>query len=385
MNFINFPLVLIIFFIHSKKLKNIDSTLLNLIILLSFLIIASGLINFTGIINIILQILLYVSFFLFFIVLVATEWSEENINFFKKGLATIFIINILFSYFQIFIIGFRHDDVHGIALNLGTAAHLNGSICLISFLFFVFYFNPKNKILSYSLALINLPIIFFSDAKQIFVVVAFAWITIIIINIKFNKGFLKDLFWFLLGIIISYYIITSLIPMRSYENLIVGFEHKFSVLGMIFEKNTLVQFFLGIGPGQTISRLATESYLYYDALRNLGFVHSDFTRMLVTTDYFNYAISGSSFFSMKFSFAGILGDLGILGLITYILILVRINYKYSLSKIQSFVMVSFFYYGLTFTWLEEPIFMILYFSFFGFIWQSINYKNKEKLKIIEDN
>ena len=59
--------------------------------------------------------------------------------------------------------------------------------------------------------------------------------------------------------------------------------------------------------------------------------------------------------------------------------------KYSLCKIQSFVMVSFFYYGLTFTWLEEPIFMILYFSFFGFIWQSINYKNKEKLKIIEDN
>jgi len=342
--------------------------------------------NFTGIINIILQLLLYVSFFLFFIVLVATEWSKENIDFFKKGLATIFIINILFSYFQIFIKGFVGDLVHGVALNLGTAAHLNGSICLISFLFFVFYFNPKNKMLSYSLALLNLPIIFYSDAKQVLLVIALAWITTVIINIKFNKRFLKELFWFFLGIIISYYILTSdLIPIRDYDNLMVGFEHKFSVLDMIFEKNTLVQFFLGIGPGQTISRLATESYLYYDTLRNLGFVHSDFTRMLVTTDYFNYAISGSSFFSMKFSFAGILGDLGILGLITYILILVRINYKYSLSKIQNFGIVSFFYYGLAFTWLEEPIFMILYFSFFGFIWQSTNYKNKEKLKIIEDN
>ena len=87
---------------------------------------------------------------------------------------------------------------------------------------------------------------------------------------------------------------------------------------------------------------------------------------------------------MKFSWAGIFGDTGIIGIIIYFLILIRINYKYSLDKIQKFIIISFFYYGFTFTWLEEPIFMILYLSFFGFIWQLSNY-NKKKLKLSKDN
>jgi len=64
-NFINFPLSLILFLIHTKKLKYTDTALFYLIILLSFFILFSGLINYSGIINISLQILLYVSFFLF--------------------------------------------------------------------------------------------------------------------------------------------------------------------------------------------------------------------------------------------------------------------------------------------------------------------------------
>ena len=66
------------------------------------------------------------------------------------------------------------------------------------------------------------------------------------------------------------------------------------------------------------------------------------------------------------------------------LILIRINYKYSLDKIQKFIIISFVYYGLTFTWLEEPIFMILYLSFFGFIWQLSNYNKQENLKLSKD-
>jgi hypothetical protein len=384
-NFLNFPLALIVFFIHTEKFKNIDNILFYLINSLIFLIIASGFINGMGIINIILQILLYVSFFLIFISLVSTEWNKNNILFFKKGLASIFIINILFSYFQIFIRGLRHDAVHGIALNLGTAAHLNGAICLISFLFFIYYFEHKNKILSYFLAYLSLPIIYYSDAKQVFLVIGFSWITTLIISFKTGKSFLKEFSLLILGMLVFYYmIINNFIPVRDYNNIMTGFEHKFGVLNIILEKITLGQFFYGMGPGQTISRLATESYIYHGILESWGFIHSRFTETLVTIDYINYIISGSSFFSMKFSWAGIFGDIGIIGIIIYFLILIRINYKYSLDKIQKFIIISFFYYGFTFTWLEEPIFMILYLSFFGFIWQLSNY-NKKKLKLSKDN
>jgi len=84
-NFLNFPLALIVFFIHAEKIKNVDNTLFYLIISLVFLIIASGFINGMGIINILLQILLYTSFFLIFISLISTEWDEDNILFFQKG------------------------------------------------------------------------------------------------------------------------------------------------------------------------------------------------------------------------------------------------------------------------------------------------------------
>ena len=382
-NFLNFPLALIVFFIHTEKIKNVDNTLFYLIISLVFLIIASGLINGMGIINILLQILLYTSFFLIFISLISTEWDEDNILFFQKGLASIFIVNIIFSYYQIFIKGLRHDAVHGIALNLGTAAHLNGAICLISFLFFIFY-SEKKKI-SYIVAFSSLPIIYFSDAKQIFLVVGLSWVTTLITNFKIQRSFLKEFLLLILGILIFYLLITNnFIPVRDFANIMTGFEHKFDVLNMILEKATLGQFFYGMGPGQTISRLATESYIYYNILESWGFVHSKFTETLVTIDYMNYSISGSSFFSMKFSWAGIFGDTGIVGMIIYFLILIRINYKYSLDKIQKFIIISFVYYGLTFTWLEEPIFMILYLSFFGFIWQLSNYNKRENLKLSKD-
>ena len=93
-NFLNFPLALILFFIHAEKIKNVDIKLFYLIISLVFLIIASGFINGMGIINILLQILLYTSFFLIFISLISTEWGEDSILFFQKGLASIFIVNI---------------------------------------------------------------------------------------------------------------------------------------------------------------------------------------------------------------------------------------------------------------------------------------------------
>jgi hypothetical protein len=83
---------------------------------------------------------------------------------------------------------------------------------------------------------------------------------------------------------------------------------------------------------------------------------------------------------MKFTIAGIFGDIGIFGLLAYMLILLRIYKIYCISKIQKFILISFIYYGLTFNWLEEPIFMILYLAFVGFIWQIENYKTKEKLR-----
>jgi hypothetical protein len=380
-NFINFPLVLIVFFIHIKKIKNIDTTLFNLILLLSLLIIFSGIMNSIGVLNVILQILLYITFFMYFITIISTEWDKNNILFFKKGLAGIFIINIIFSYFQIFLQGSIGDNVHGIAINLGTAAHLNGAICLISFLFFMFYYISENKILSYILAFTNLPIIFYSDAKQILLVMAFTWITTLIFNFKFKGTYIKELLYLILGALIFYFVLTNdLIVVRDYNNLMIGFGHKFDILELISEKNTLFQMFFGMGPGQTISRLATESYLYYDILKSYGFTHSNFTNTLISIDIFNYRISGSSFFSMKFTIAGIFGDIGIFGLLSYMLILLRIYKVYCLSQIQKFILISFIYYGLTFTWLEEPIFMILYFSVLGFIWQIENYKNKKKLR-----
>jgi hypothetical protein len=184
-----------------------------------------------------------------------------------------------------------------------------------------------------------------------------------------------------LGALIFYFVLTNdLIVVRDYNNLMIGFGHKFDILELISEKNTLFQMFFGMGPGQTISRLATESYLYYDILKSYGFTHSNFTNTLISIDIFNYRISGSSFFSMKFTIAGIFGDIGIFGLLAYMLILLRIYKIYCISKIQKFILISFIYYGLTFTWLEEPIFMILYLSFVGFIWQIENYKTKEKLR-----
>ena len=83
---------------------------------------------------------------------------------------------------------------------------------------------------------------------------------------------------------------------------------------------------------------------------------------------------------MKFSWAGIFGDIGLLGMLIYLIILIKINVTYCSTQVQKLCLISTFYYGLIYTWLEEPIFMLLNLSFLAIVWQKNNLDNKKTSK-----
>ena len=132
-------------------------------------------------------------------------------------------------------------------------------------------------------ALISLPIIFLAGANQVVLVTLLSWSTLLLLRTGISKDFLKGVLWFIFGTILFYYAIRfDFLPSRSNEEFLTGFEIKFSVLKLIFLEQSFAQRLLGLGPGQTISRLAFESISYKDILQNFGFVYSS-----LAEDFYN--------------------------------------------------------------------------------------------------
>jgi hypothetical protein len=84
------------------------------------------------------------------------------------------------------------------------------------------------------------------------------------------------------------------------------------------------------------------------------------------------SVTGSSIFSLMFSWAGIWGDLGLLGLGAYLLIWSRVWRRVCLDDLSRFFVINVFVYGLVFAWLEEPCYMLLVVSFLGIRWQELS-------------
>lgn len=116
---------------------------------------------------------------------------------------------------------------------------------------------------------------------------------------------------------------------------------------------------------------------YSNWLEPLGVTSSSITDEIFYANQNNYlsnSVTGSSFFSLMFSLAGIWGDLGIAGLFCYVYIWLYILNNFCAQMLDRFFIVSLMFFGVTFSWLEEPSFMLVMMSLLGISWQENNLK-----------
>jgi hypothetical protein len=141
---------------------------------------------------------------------------------------------------------------------------------------------------------------------------------------------------------------------------------------------------LGLGPGHTIGRLGWLIPDYIKYLQPLGVTSTPITEAVFlenNTNPLSNEFTGSSMFSLTFSWAGIWGDLGFLGLGAYLYIWFLVWHQLCLDNLSKFLLITVLVFGGVFSWLEEPGYMLFIAILIGFQWQEHQIKTINLPKI----
>ncbi|MBQ0799823.1 MAG: hypothetical protein KBT63_11115 [Porticoccaceae bacterium] len=384
-NFVHFPLVFLSFVLVIRASKSaITKPFLYAGIVLFLLILFSSIINEAGFVNALLDFVLLMEAPVFALCIISVKWSGKGVLIFRRGMVFVAIVHLMFILYQRFVQGYSGDDVEGLLIGMGAGSHLSGAIALSLAVYFILLGEELYGRFSFRYITMCIPIsilfaatVVFSDAKQVFAVflVASALLTMITLH-SFRKVFFLTVSIFA-SCIVLYKMSQTVFPELSnwveIDLLKEGFVQKFSVFGVIFDAyDSFLNVLFGLGPGHTVGRLAMLLPEYSSYLDKLGATVSPLTTeiwVLHQGHYMSNSLTGSSMFSLFFSWAGIFGDIGLVGLSVYLYIYYLVWKHVSVDLFSKFLVITVMVFGWVFQWMEEPQYMLFTMGLIGLRWQ----------------
>ena len=214
---------------------------------------------------------------------------------------------------------------------MGNGAHLSGSLSsLIAFYLFTNKnFNNFTKFF-FNFFLLGTNIV--TDSKQVLVII----ILIFGIYVALNKNLKNNIYQILIYsclLVIFIYFITSLTLVQNLKGgdasyFIESIKLKFNVFNIITnEFKFFYNYLIGLGPGHVNSRLAFlipdyESYSFFNFSKNFL---TEYIFFIQEDNYLTNHITGSSFSSLFFFISSTYGEIGLLGLFAYLIIIYNIS------------------------------------------------------------
>jgi len=96
------------------------------------------------------------------------------------------------------------------------------------------------------------------------------------------------------------------------------------------------------------------------------------THAIVQANYNHWmsnSVTGSSMWALTFSFAGIWGDLGVLGVVVYLLSWGFVWKYVCFDDVSRYLVATVIVFGAAYAWLEEPAYMLFVVSLIGLRYQ----------------
>lgn len=401
LHFITIPLACgsVLFNSRSKDPKQLaisKSILLSLFIFL-IVIIASALINEAGIINAILDYLLLAEPFILILTIVSIPMTAASYQRFRDWIMQAALINTLFAYVQKYVFHMERligeeDNIKGVFIGQGAGHVIGGSVAMT---FAVYYFtNAKNKPLWFRIAivLVCLNHVIISDTKQVLLAFIVAYVLLYFINLKDLK---KALIYLILGILslsIFYWAIYNIEYLSAYKTWIrpeiygsdgEATKLKFATFRIVPQYfHSPLNWWLGLGPGHTVGRLGGWMLeTYWNLLEPLGATMHPASKAIWLAASKSWLGNQSSMFSPLFGWAGIWGDLGLLGLGTYFYMAILVWRYVCVTDTSKYLMLTIFVFGLIFSQLEEPGYTLIVASMIGLSWQNMRIVGQKKLSV----
>ena len=381
---------------NAKQIKLVYSFLLGLFFLF-IATVASAFCNEAGFINAVISFMMLGEPIIFLTAIVSIPMSAKSCLRLKKWLMWSAAINFALAAVQkplidsgkLYAEGFDGTDgCGGVFFVSGAGNYVSASVSLA---FALYFFNDQKK--PFWIRLLVLIAAFwqliFSDSKQLVLAYIVAWILLILFNSQdLNKTIKLIIGIFIFGLTFAWCIqnlegfagFTAWARPELFESDGEAWYAKFYAVRAILEKlNSPLNWFVGLGPGHTVSRLGAWFLVdYWSILSRFGATYtsmgSDAMRFVGTF----WLTSGSSIFSPVFGWAGIWGDIGLFGLGTYLYLAYLVWKNFGLDNYLKVTLLSIIVLGFIFTQMEEPGYMISLSLLLGIAWHEQRLKKQQK-------
>lgn len=378
--------------IVSAKTKNrlqvqiVRRLLVGLFVLLT-VVTASAVLNSAGIVNLALSFFLLGEPFLLLAAIISVPFSRESFGRFRVWILSFAGIHLATALSQWILLATGilqrkqmtvADNVQGV-FYLSGAGHVVGASVSISFALYFLASEKRSplviRILIFLAAVYQLLL---ADAKQALVVWLMAWAIFILLQtrdltkaIKYVSGATA------IGLILLW-CIQNLTLFRAFNTWIrpglygpdgLATQLKLQAFHIIpgFYKS-LFNWGFGLGPGHTVSRLGGWFLKdYWGLLGPLGATTNPATAA-VWDAWRDLSWLDSSFFSPLFGWAGVWGDLGFLGLAAYLYLAYLVWHYICRSDFSKFIALTVLCFGVVFTQMEEPGYMLSIACLLGLQW-----------------
>ena len=371
---------------NRKQIAIVWSIISGLFLLLTVMF-ASALLNNAGVINVILDFLLLGEPVILLLATIVIPMMPKNLEKFRTWLIRCGFINLFLAFGQyiLFVILRRHpkpgnpDYIQGVFYHSGAGHVVSASVSLTFSLYYLASAKTVPLWVRLAVAFAAFVHMLISDAKQVIAVFLVAGMLLLLTKLKDVGEAIK----YLSGAIALAFIFiwcTQNIPALDGFNTwarpeIYGSEGEATLLKTASLRiipsyfESPLNWLLGLGPGHTVGRLGGWMLdIYWNLLEPLGATQHPASSAVWAAVGASWLGDQSSMFSPLFGWAGIWGDLGFLGLGAY-LFLAWLVWRYlCLDDLSRFLLLTIFVFGLIFSQMEEPGYMLFMATILALRW-----------------
>jgi hypothetical protein len=256
-------------------------------------------------------------------------------------------------------------------------AHVAGAVALSAAVYFGMNRHGGPIWRRHGLVFAAMLLIVLADAKQVFAAFFGGLLALMVIRLDRLKAMAAYLAVMVLGgvlmVVAAQTIFPALTTWTTRELMWRGLESTLEVFSILGERcGSGWEWVLGQGPGHTIGRLGWLMPDYWQVLEPLGATASPTTLDILIAGEANWMSNsrkGSSMWSMLFSWAGIVGDLGVAGVVSYGLLWAWVYRRLCDTEVTRFLVLTVMVFGCIFAWLEEPAYVLMVACLIGIDWQ----------------
>ena len=359
-------------------------------LLFSTLALISTIVNGSGLINWTIDVLLFLGPIIWFAVGTQGVWGTKALKLFTRGFLVISWLHVFLAYFQAFVLHRDNDHVVGLFVGMGLGAHCAGALAIVlSFYYLYNLLGQRRKdgarFPFVVFVLLSFYVVVLADAKQVVVAffvalgLAMIWTQRYYQALRYRvKSWLQLFLVIGAGVLLGMTIFPALGTWLKFQRLETGLRLKMQVFPLIFYSFAWWgQFLVGMGPGNTVTKLSFLLDKYWGILSAFGGTPSALkeTIWIVQESHpFTNHITGTSGFSLFFSWAGLWGDLGLFGVTVYGWLWYVIWKMFPRDDWFSKVLILMaLMLGFLFSWLEEPQFMVAIISMLLIHWHELRH------------